>query len=262
MSDKSSKIYVDLTSLFDLRHSALFHILGHDKSLEIAASEDYNLRETDRFDQIDPELLSAYLQTDDPRIIQSAPLSYIHVLIASKISTIEKRNAFAAETSFPEVVLNIFPFRIDRAKHDTLQNAVFIKVGGNCKVTIIHEDPKKITPGFLKHNSFIAAFMYDFSSWIEMHAKAVENGDLMDVLMYFASLYKEAPSKEDLKTIKELGFPDVFSYTEYLFIGKMKLSFLPVFMYSSVVTATLFLDANKDIFKDEEMDLPVKDFQL
>lgn len=262
MNEKSSKLYVDIQSMFDLRHSALYQIVGEEQSLTTVTSEPYNVRECDLFEGVDPTQLQAYLASDDLRMLRAAPLSYIHVLLAMKVDTLEKRNAFLAEVSIPEVVVNFYPFRLDKDSYDALQNAVFVKLGSKCKVTLIYEDPKKISPSFIKHNGFVACFMYDFTSWIETHSKALENGDLMDIMMYFAGLYKVSPTKEDIKMIRSLGFADVFSYTEYLFIGKMQLNFLPSFMFSSVVTATVFMDKNKDLLLKEKLENPVKDYSL
>lgn len=256
MSEKTSKIYLDIASLFDLRHSALYQILGDDTASTTATSQAYNLREIDQFEGVDPTLFAQYLQSDDLRILEHAPMSYIQIAAASKVQNIERRNAFMSETKSPEVVLNLFPFQMDEAQCSLLQNALFLKLGSCCTITLVREHPKGLTPHYLKNSGFAACFMYDLHGWLLHHTKAVEHGDLSEVMMYFAPIYKELPAKEDVKVFTKLGFKDVFSYTEYLFTGRMQLNFLPVFMYSSLVTATVFLEANEDVLKSDQSNLP------
>ena len=244
MSETTSKIYLDIASLFDLRHSALHHLLGPERSTEIVTSQTYNLREIDHFPEVDPALFAQYLQSSDLRMLEHAPMSYLQVAAASKVANIERRNTFMSETRRPEVVLNLYPFDLTQAQCTLLQNALFIKLGQCCLVTLIKEHPKTLTPHYLKNSGFIACFMYDLHSWLTYHAKAIEAADLREVLMYFAPIYKEQPTKEEIQIFTKLGFKDVFSYTEYLMTGRMQLNFLPVFMYSSLVTATVFLEAH------------------
>lgn len=258
MTDKTNKIYVDLPSLFDLRHSALFQMLDEEPLLELVSSHRYNLRECDVIEGIDNQLFQAYLATDDLRLWHSAPMTYIQVALASKVKNIERRNSFMAESSEPEVVLNVYPFQCTGQMAELIQNALFLKLGGSCVVNIVHEHPKVLTPHFLKNSGFVACFMYDLHNWLQYHAKAVQNADLKEVMMYFAAIYKTPPTKEDIKIFTKLGFKDVFSYTEYLFTGRMQLNFLPVFMYSSLVTATVFLKANEDALKPDSSEA-VKD---
>ena len=256
MSETTSKIYLDIASLFDLRHSALYQILGEEASTTLVTSQDYNLREMDQFPGVDPTLFAQYLQSADLRMLQHAPMSYIQVAASSKVQNIERRNAFMAETKQPEVVLNLFPFELDSAQCSLLQNALFLKLGSCCTVTLVREHPKGLSPHYLKNSGFIACFMYDLHDWLIHHTKAVEHGDLREVIMYFAPIYKEPLTKEDIKVFTKLGFKDVFSYTEYLFTGRMQLNFLPIFMYSSLVTATVFLEVHQDALKPDHSDLP------
>ena len=259
MSEKSSKIYIDIAAWFDLRHSALYQILGEEKTLEMVCTHDYNLREQDRFEGVDEKLLKAYLECGDTRMLESAPMSYIQVAAASKIANIEKRNSFTGEGMEPEAVFNIYPFTLNEKQCELLREGIFIKLGQCCKVTIVREEPKTLSPHYLKNTGFIACFMYNLHGWLAHHATAVGSGDLKEVIMYFAAIYEKAPDKEEEKLFKKLGFKDPFSYTEYLFTGHMQLVFLPVFMYSSLVTATVFLDANKDALKPPPMKEKMKE---
>lgn len=258
MNDKINKIYIDAASWFDLRHSALYQLLDEEALLQLVTSNEYNLRESDKFDAVNMQTFQSYLQSNDIRMLHHAPMSYIQVAVASKVQNIERRNTLMADGGVPEVVFNIYPFQLQQEQCDLLQNAIFIKLGGNCTVTIVHEHPKGLTPHFLKNSGFVACFMYDLHEWLKHHGKAVQNADLKEVMMYFAALYKNPPSKDHIKVFTKLGFKDVFSYTEYLFTGRMQLNFLPVFMYSSLVTATVFLKANEEALKPDASQI-VKD---
>ena len=255
-TEKTSKIYLDIASLFDLRHSALYQVLGEEESIAIATAQPYNIRECDEFPGVDSELLQRFLASADLRMLEHAPMSYIQIAVASKVKNIERRNTFMAESTLPEVVLNIHPFELTTEQCEMLQNALFVKIDTGCKVTIVREHPRGLTPHFLKNSGFIACFMYDLHDWLQYHAKAVQNADLKEVMMYFAGIYKNKPTKEEAKVFTKLGFKEVFSYTEYLFTGRMQLNFLPVFMYSSLITATVFLQANEAALKPDQQHTP------
>ena len=245
------KIYIDIQSLMDLRHSALFHMLGQEGAHNIVLREPYNLREHDQIPEIDLELFEAYLNSTDTRMLATAPMTYLQVPLASKVQNLEKRNSFMGEVAVPEIVLNTYPFTLTAEQAEVFQNALFLKTGSSAKVTLVFEHPKGLTPHYLKNTGFAACFMYDFSQWAGYHTKAVESGDLREVLMYFPALYKVPPTEEERKVFQKLGFKDIFQYTEYLFTARVPLQFLPVFFYSSLVTATAFLELHKDHLQPE-----------
>lgn len=249
MSPSSNKIYVDIPSLFDLRHSALYQILGEQASLEIVTSPPYNLRETDTFKEVDMALFDAYIQTDDLRILEHAPLTYIQTVLSSKIANAERRSVLLADQSHPELILNTYPFKLNEQQTNLMQNALFISTGKACAVTLIYEHPKKLSPHWLKSSGFSVCVMYDFHGWLQHHATACNNADLKDVIMYFAPICKTLPTKDELRTIAKVGFKDVFSYTEYIFAGKVQLNFLPIFMFSSIAIASAFLEVHGEELK-------------
>lgn len=255
---ETSKIYVDIASLLDLRAAMLLQLMKKDELATFLNTDEYNLRQIDEFKQVDQ---AAYqqLRNDMPvDLIPCSVITYILTSLKSKLNNLEKRNSFYNEKKVPEVLLNIYPFELSESQTKVLQNMLFVKLETNTMVTIVRMTPADFTPYFIKNSGIVTAFLYDFSEWMGIHTAALDKVQLTDTIMYFPALGYELVSEQDLKKITKAGFKDVFGYTEYLYSSKVSLNFLPVVFYSNMVTASFYIDKFNDVLKDVSL-LPEND---
>ena len=250
----TTKIYVDLASLLDLRQGTLYHLVqDKEKLADFIQSEAYNFREADKFSIVDQTEFDALYKSADIKIIPESIVTHILVAIQSKLSNIESRNAYYGEVKKPEVVLNVYPFKLTESQTSQLQNMLFVKLNTNTLVSVVTMKPQELSPYFFKISGVNAAFIYDFRLWMDAHADKLENVKMPDTILYFPSLYKETPSKEDIDKIVKMGFKDIFTYTEYLFSTAVSVNFLPVVFYTNLVTANSYLSKFNDELKETSL---------
>lgn len=250
---ETSKIYVDIESLLDLRAAVLLQLVKKDELLDYLNSEEYNFRQIDDFSVVNKDDYNRLDQDKPIDLIPCSVVTYILTSLKSKLNNLEKRNNFYNEKKVPEVLLNIYPFELSESQAKALQNMLFMKLETNTMVTIVRMSPKEVTPYFIKNSGVITTFMYSFKAWMNEHSTALEKTKLPDTIMYFPSLYHEKHDEKELQKITKLGFKDLFGYTEYLLSSVANINFLPVVFYSNLVTSSLYVDKFNDVLKDETL---------
>lgn len=241
MTTSTAKIYVDIDSILDIRQGILLELMDKDQLVKYLNNDEYTFRELDIFSNVDMEQYNN-LETKRPvKLIPNSTITYIVNVLKTKIMNLEKRNAFYSETKKPEILLNVYPFKLSEQQQEDIQNLLFLKLGSVSLVTIIDKPLETITPFFLSSSNVISAFIYNFSKWGNLHIEALSKAPLKDISLYFPSIYYNNQKVDQLKTIKKLGFKDIYCYIEYLFSNTVDINFLPVVFYSNIVTATLIL---------------------
>lgn len=249
----TSKILVDLDSLLDVRGSILLRLMDQEKLSVYLNTDEYNFREIDLFPIDNKEEYNRLNKERPADLIPNSIVTNILTCLKSKLANMEKRNNFKNENKTPEVVLNVYPFKLTDGQIKSLQNLLFVKLETNTLVNVVSLSNKELTPYFIKANGFTACFLYNFKEWIGEHTEYLDKNKMPEIFMYFPALYHEMKDVKDLDVIKKLGFKDLFAYTEYLFSSVINLNFLPVVFYSNLVTASLYLDKFNDVLKDEKL---------
>lgn len=240
----TKKVYTDIQSLLDIRQSILIDMLGEETALEYVSSDTYNFRETDLFPVNKTEYASK-LNSRSPIVLKNATITYIEVLLKNKLTNLEKLNGFNGESSAPELVVNTFPYQLTQEQVRHLQNAIFVKLDVLCLITIVYDPPNVWSPSYIRNNNVSSFFMYDFTTWMNLHSEKLVNGDLREINVYVPSIGGKELTPEEQKEIKKLGFNDIFSYTEYVLSTACRVQFLPIVFYTNIVTATAILEKNK-----------------
>lgn len=249
---KTSGIYVDIESLFDLRQGLLgTSNIDIDTVTEYLLSEEYNFRETDHLKYLEPGAYKAAISNPKLEILEASTVTRILLSLQTKIDNIESRNKYYNETSVPEIILNVYPFVMSEEQMTQIRDLLFFKLGSSVLVNVVNFNIKDISPLFFKTSSITAAFIYDMSTWLSIHASTLENNKIHDTLIYFPAVYSEKPSEEELTKISKLGFKDPMSYTEYLLSPVASINFLPIVFYSNVVTAVSYLNRFEDSLKKD-----------
>lgn len=262
---ETSKILIDIESLFDLRQAALFDtVQDKEKLANYLTSQEYNFRNIDDFPLVDQAVFKERYNRLDLSLLSKSVITHMYIVLQSKINNLEKRNTYYNEKKVPEVVVNIYPLVLSQENLDQLQNIIFIKLGGNCMVSVVSYSPANLTPYFLTSSGYIACFFYSFSTWVGIHTPAVEKSPMTDILMYFPSIYDKNGDKAEMETFTKLGFKDIFAYVEYLFASVASMNFLPTVFYSNAVTASMYLqkfddNLKKHSFADPEQEKEVKE---
>lgn len=241
MNEKTTKIYVDIQSLLDLRQSAMVDILGEDKTIEYVSSEDYNFREVDEF-PVDMQEFKKRLNRKDASILRNSTLTYIITCLRSKLENINKRNAAMQVDGRPEILFNTYPHQLTHDQVRIVQNALFVKLETGCLINVIYEPIKTVSPQFIKNMQITACYIYDFSQWCDDHLTNVNPDDFKETILYFPAVGSKKITAQEMKSITDLGFKDVFSYTEFVMSRAVNITFLPPYFYSNIIAATRIVE--------------------
>lgn len=259
----TSKILIDIDSLFDLRQATLYSLVKDKEQLtDYLISEAYNFRSYDNFlDLTEEDFVTAHNKRNFS-IFPYATITYLLNVIKIKLNNLEKRNNYYNEKKPPELLVNVYPFILTKEQSELFRDLIFVKIEKKSLVKIVSLSPKEITPSFIVNNNVTACFMYDFSAWMDAHAKVLESAKLTDCLFYFPSIGKKNPTPEEERHIKSLGFKDLFSYTEFLLSSVMPVSFLPTVFYSNIITSISYLDKFNDTLMKRDMSKDVPDVDI
>lgn len=259
MITDTGRVYVDIESLLDLRSAILSKLRDKEDLTTYLLSEEYNFRDIDKFPMINQEEYDSINSNKTNDLIPLSLITYIVNTLKTKIENLEKRNNFYNEKKTPEIVLNVHPFKLTEQQKNIIQNLLFIKLKTNTLVTVVDLPIKDISPYFINNSNFISCFIYNFQDWMNHHSSSLEKNKLTDTLLYFPALYSKEPEQKELEQITNLGFKDLFSYTEYLLSSVANINFLPVVFYSNIVTASLYLDKFNDALKKETLSKDVEE---
>ncbi len=267
MSEQSqtSKIYIDLESLLDLRQGMMFPLYkDKEKLANYISSEKYCFRTIDLLDT-ESEVLdyNEHIQEAGSNILLGANLTYCITVLNSKADGLEKRNSVMGIKSEPEIVINTYPIKLTDLACEVIRSGVFKKLINPCYITLVYMEPKELTPYFIKSNNFATCIIYNYSSWLNENLEKAREERISNCSFYFPALTKSVPTDEEKKTLEATGFKDPFGYLEFILSTVMDVSFLPTLFYSNVITATAYLhDLEKTepekTEKEEEIDKEVE----
>lgn len=254
MIKEKGRIYVDIESLFDIRQGILYKLTTQDKVTEYINSDEYNLREIDNFSIVDMNEYKNIYETKPVDILKYSTITYIINVLNTKVANLEKRNTYYGEKKVPEVLLNIYPFKLNKDTIETIQNTLFIKLNRRTYVEIINVPNKELSPFFIKNSSIVTCLIYNFQEWFNLHADSLREIKLLNTVLYFPSIYYNKGSLEDLKIIKNLGFKDIFSYIEFIMAEYALVNFLPIVFYSNIVTSSLYINQFNKVLLKQKLD--------
>ena len=238
----TSKIYVDIESLLDVRQAILSKLMDPVKLAEFVVSDEYSFRKTDIFKNVDMVEYEKIYKDMTVDLLQRTTVTFIVNTIKTKLLNLQKRNTYYGETKNPEVLLNVYPFKLSQEQADIIQNLLFIKLGSSCLVTLIDKPIEEISPFFIKSLDITACYIYNASKWIEKHTDALNNIKLQDTLLYFPAIYKVEDDTNEIAKITKLGFKDIFGYVEFLLSSAVRINFLPVLFYNNIVSSSILID--------------------
>lgn len=250
---EKNRIIVDLQSLLDIRQSALMEVMGKERALEFVTKEPYFHRDNDNFD-VDPQLYAKAI-ADWTVALKNSSVTYIHVVINSKIANTERLNVFKAQDRETELLLNIYPYELPEHVTDAIRGGLFTKLTTPVEINIIRASPKELSPNFLKHSNAIELFCYDSSAWLDAHSEALSKGDRCECRVNFPAIGKRALEHSEIKEISKIGFSDIYQYIEFIFSSAIRINFLPIGFYCNTYIGMALMEKSASV-KLPEVELP------
>ncbi len=242
------KIYIDAESLFDIRQGILYkYTKDKDKLLRYLTSEDYNYRMKDSFPLVSDEVYQNELSAIKNDVLEYSTLTHIYQVLLKRLDKFLTVAEFKGQCKVPEIILNVYPFRLNQQQMDHVQNLLFYKLNTDLVVTVVRMEPQEVSPLYFSTSEFNAGFIYNFTQWGNHHIKSLEACKLTNAPFCFAPIQK---NDVDEKLVVKLGFKDMFSYTEFLLSSVIQLNFLPMPFYSNLQVAEHYLkQMGKEVMK-------------
>lgn len=253
MTDLTNKVYVDIESLFDLRAPVIRDLLQDDeKYTNLIASEEYNLREVDEFEGITKEDFDRAYNTLTLDHLKSTSITYLVNIIRTRLNNSEKTNLLRSTSGRAELVLNVFPIKMSQEVMNEIQNALFIKLDVECKITIIDFNPTYLTQEWFNSHNYSAVYIYRFDRWMNFLGEAAKETRLEATLM-FPHITDKVLTEDEVETLESFGFSDQFSLLRFLIASKYNITFIPATYYSASPIAGLYIQHIENIYRERDI---------
>lgn len=211
--DKVCRVVIELDCLLDTRLGTIAKYNSELANSVLHSKEDfYHERKTDDFPGLDREFFySLYAQRDLETLYNSRPTSIIkflvknHEQLATNIKTQVKNETLIYQ-------INTFPYLLTPVeKEDIIFSFKHWLSISEVKVECVNISPLQLTPKYI--DSYVSAiFMYDYWSWLNVHANELQKCCLADVTLFCPEII--AGNGEDIQELIECisdGGPDPFA---------------------------------------------------
>jgi len=187
----SQTILVCLDTLLDTRLGAVSQVsqAAAAKLLE----KDYWGRMVDDFEGMSGGLITneAYKEAwknRDVVTLQSSALTNMHNMLGTITRSLQCRQSRGLEVESINVVINMFPYRLNIIEQETLVEALRPYVALETTVRTTYLEFEELTPSRL-NAEFDAWVMYDFNEWLALHHTDLLNNRIPAFTMYIPQLF-------------------------------------------------------------------------
>lgn len=224
-------IHVDLDCLLDTRQGTLLAI-SPQVAYEITSKENYHARESDEFTSQEYGTLSTELfeQVKDKykqEILFKSIKTKMYLFLQELIESYVKMALSTPHVSTVTLVVNLYPYKLTDTQVEYLMKAIIAHLGNAAAVSIVNFNINELT---LKEVSerYQSIIVYDPVPWLNSKSNELKSGVLKDVTVYLPKMNKVRALTA--KERKELGknIPDIYKFTEMVFAGFVRLSYVPV----------------------------------
>lgn len=194
----TSKIYIDMDSLFDTRMATLA-ALDAEAATKLLQSDEYWARETNQWYRLtrgkvsDEAFNTAYAKRDNQTLQRSVITGIIAPLL--KVLTLNEQARLAGVHN-KEITLeiNLHPYTLTFEELELLPKLIIHRLGIAPRITFCSVPVEELTAGYLVAN-YAGAFMYDFNGWIKLHLADLIKSRNPDFTLVVPKLFEKDVSK-------------------------------------------------------------------
>lgn len=236
----SQTILVCLDALLDTRLGAVSQVsqAAAAKLLET----DYWGRMVDDFEGMSGGLITneAYKEAwknRDVETLQSSALTNMHNMLGTITRSLQSRMARGLEVESVNVVINMYPYRLNIIEQEALVGALRPYVALETTVRTTYLEFEELTPMRL-NAEFDAWVMYDFNEWLALHHADLLNNRIPAFTMYVPQLFwtGKVPSQEECRHSSG-QMMDPFKLLEMTFMEFLGLDIVTALAYSLIKVA-------------------------
>lgn len=232
--DIEQRILVELDALLDTRVGTLDLI---DESYSIAAVKNpqYYKRLSDDFSKIcgiDNCIYQAKYDARDIETLQHSMLSGAIFKLCDICVELERQRLKTPYTKSVEVVINLWPYRLDEETAFEIENAVSCHLPPDVKVSSIFTPLNELTPSLIKAR-FTGAIFYNFREWAKTNYVLLNDTPIAGVTVLAPKLQfgRDTPfTAEELQIPKELNM-DPYDFLAVIHLPVIGLEWLDIAHY-------------------------------
>jgi len=259
METLSVNIYIDIDSLFDIRQAILKKFYKLEDLANLVMSEDYAFRQIDKFN-VDMDLYKEEYAKRNHLTIKESIISYTFNQLRGKILKHSRTATIEHKIKGIFVYLNIYPFELTNKQAYEIAYVLEYKLQTAVNVIPVNIPVKDLTPLLIRSYDFKDMFIYESSDWFNAQNDALTKMSVRDTVIHFPALIKKEPTEEEKKKLKETGFSDIFSLTEFIASPHATILFNPVIYYNDVISASALI--KRFLKKDSSLEDLLKDTPL
>ena len=230
----TAKIYASLDSLLDMRQGALV-LLDNDLAYQITTSEDYFVREEDKFSSpkygtLSKEMLSRLLKDRADSIVGISLRTKMHRFIKDLIKQLKGQAGSTPYHTTVAVEVNTYPCLLSSEEYEELNKTLRKLLGEGFPITIIRKSEEQLSYQYVKDN-YRCVVMYDYIRWMNTYDKEIKKSPLKEVCFYVPRLYfGTPPTTEQLEELAKHN-TDPFAFMAEAMMPLVPMQFLPIALY-------------------------------
>lgn len=199
-------IYVELDAMLDTR-------LGTVARLDDAAAtkllmQGYHTRESDYFDCVNHEDYTKLYQERDIETLKLSGATNMLKLVRHLIGVLQQQAETRPYHNGSKLVINLYPYVLDAEEEEAIGKSISVWMQGIAPVELTYIQPKDLTPIHCKQ-TYSMMIVYEYGSWLNLHADAFKQTRLPEVTMFVPAIYFiKVPTSEELEdTVKGAAHP-------------------------------------------------------
>jgi hypothetical protein len=241
MNPAEKFIYVSIDSLLDTRQGTLLHI-SPDVAFEITSQEQYHARTSDEFvsktyGKLSVELFKQIKETYKHEIVFKSLKTKMYLFLQELINAYIDLSIGTPHVSTITIEVNLHPYNFSEEQIEYIMKAMVAHIGNAAAISIVNFDLNtfSLKDVAVKYDALI---MYDPVNWLNSKHNEFKTGVLKETTLYLPKMNNVRPLTDKEKKDFSREVTDVYSFTQMLFTGFIRLVYIPVESYCADVPYT------------------------
>jgi len=238
MNPAEKYVYVSIDSLLDTRQGTLLHI-SPDVAFEITTQEEYHARTSDEFisktyGKLSVDLFKQIKETYKHEIIFKSLKTKMYLFLQELIGAYIEMAAGTPHVSTITIEVNLHPYKFSEEQIEYIMKALIAHIGNAAAISIVNFDLNTFS---LKEVSskYDALVMYDPVNWLNSRHNEFKTGVLKETTLYLPKMNNVRPLTDKEKKDFSKDVSDIYSFTQMVFTGFIRLVYIPVESYCADV---------------------------
>ncbi|MNB58414.1 hypothetical protein D3C87_331660 [compost metagenome] len=254
-SSSAFNLMFDMDAMFDTRMGTL--LLMREDIPSILPLQTYRRRTMDDWETLTGGLISneafneRYAKRDIYTLRRSIVTGMVPVLM-NYIDTLKERFFRGVDISSISVDINTWPYVLPGPIADSYQNCLRVLLPAYVKVNILHMEPVRLTPTFMKahYNGWVT---YDLDSWMKVHEEELLGVPVNELAVITPKLFLKEPGEFEVGEGEVFSGMDKHGLLEMIMEDYLHIEHVPVSDFCFLLPRTYKLPDEEEEEPDPQM---------